>query len=176
MTERPRLARSQFDSLGVAFDAPQITTVPSARRGPDTPRTLAALEPPFFVARFTEPSNPSASGSADRLVVVPVGYVDMDTAPVLGSALVNAIDSHPEVCCDLAAVSFFSAAGLHVLLAARRQAGRGGSRFSIRGAHGITRRVLRITQVERLLVDPGRTWVDPLVMTAQTESEGIGES
>ncbi|MFC6021348.1 STAS domain-containing protein [Plantactinospora solaniradicis] len=154
MIERPWLTRSHFDFPRVGFDALRITTVPYACRATDTPRATAALEQPFSVARYIELTNRSAPISAGRLVVVPAGHVDMDTAPVLGSALVNAVDSHPEVCCDLAAVGLFSAAGVRVLLAARDRAGRSGSRLSIRGASGITRRVLRITQVERLFANP----------------------
>jgi anti-anti-sigma factor len=157
MTERPRLARSRRDFSRIAYDVSQTTTVPSACRGGDIVRAATGPEPPFLVTCYTEPVDASVSVSADRLVVVPAGYVDMDTAPVLESALVDAVDSHPEVCCDLAAVRFFSAAGVHVLLTARGRAGRSGSRFSVRGAYGITRRVLRITQVDRLLVNPDRS-------------------
>ncbi|MEV1154849.1 STAS domain-containing protein [Micromonospora chokoriensis] len=112
----------------------------------------AVPERPFSLARYTEPIDSSAAFSADRLIVAPAGYVDMDTAPLLRAALTNALDSHPDVCCDLAAVDFFSAAGVHVLLLAGDRAKRAGSRFAIRGAVGITRRVLRITQVEHLFV------------------------
>ncbi|WP_196205625.1 STAS domain-containing protein [Plantactinospora alkalitolerans] len=168
----------------MAFDARRTTTAPAARPGMDILRDSAGVEPPFFVARYIERTNPSASISADRLVVVPAGYVDMDTAPVLESALVNAVDSHPEVCCDLAAAGFFSAAGIGVLLVAHDRAGRSGSRFSIRGAHGITRRVLRITQVDRLLVDlrseprraTTRQRADAHVTTDKSGSEGLSKS
>jgi anti-anti-sigma factor len=154
MIERSRLTRSHFDCPRAAFGIPQITAAQSVCRAADILRTTVAPELSFLVARHTEPINPSASISADRLVVVPSGYVDMDTAPVLGAALANAVDSHPEVCCDLAAVGFFSAAGIRVLVMAHDRAGRSGSRFSIRGASGITHRVLRITQVDRLLANP----------------------
>ncbi|MEU8185142.1 STAS domain-containing protein [Micromonospora sp. NPDC049044] len=108
------------------------------------------------MTRFTEPTDLTATISADRMVVAPVGYVDMDTAPRLATALCNAIDSHPEVCCDLTGISFFSAAGVHALLLARDRADRVGSRFSIRGATGVTLRVLRITGVAPLLLDHER--------------------
>ncbi|MFG1842726.1 STAS domain-containing protein [Micromonospora sp. NPDC049175] len=106
------------------------------------------------MTRFTEPIDLSATISADRMVVAPVGYVDMDTAPRLATALFNAVDSHPEVCCDLTGVGFFSAAGVHVLLLALDRAERVGSRFTIRGASGVTMRVLRITGVAPLLIGP----------------------
>ncbi|MET8364910.1 STAS domain-containing protein [Micromonospora sp. NPDC049580] len=139
-----------IDRVEMAIQPPRATSTRFARHyrsgfwGPAVP------ERPFSVARYTEPINSSAPFSADRLIVAPAAYVDMDTAPLLGAALTNALDRHPDVCCDLAAVDFFSAAGVHVLLLAADRAKRGGSRFSIRGAGGITQRVLRITQVEHL--------------------------
>lgn len=156
MTERSWLIQTHFDR-----------SPPAVSRGPVTPATLAirravgfpevnSFELSFHVARFTEPTDLSAALSADRMVVAPVGYVDMDTAPRLATALFNAIDSHPEVCCDLTGVGFFSAAGVHVLLLARDRAEKVGSRFSVRGASGVTLRVLRITGVEPLLLDPER--------------------
>ncbi|MCF0091450.1 hypothetical protein B0E54_00257 [Micromonospora sp. MH99] len=138
------------DRVEMALPPPRATSTRSARRYPGGLWALDAPERPFSVARHTEPVNSSAAFSADRLIVAPAGYVDMDTAPLLGAALTNALDSHPDVCCDLAAVDFFSAAGVHVLLLAADRAKRSGSRFSVRGAGGITRRVLRITQVEHL--------------------------
>ncbi|MBG6070041.1 STAS domain-containing protein [Micromonospora ureilytica] len=132
----------------------QVTQAALAGSQRDGRLDVDASGPSFQVTRYTEPTNLSATISADRMVVAPVGYVDMDTAPRLATALMKAIDSHPEVCCDLTGVGFFSAAGVYVLLLARDQAERVGSRFSIRGAGGITQRVLRITGVERLLLSP----------------------
>ncbi|MFG1654565.1 STAS domain-containing protein [Micromonospora sp. NPDC049275] len=138
------------DRVEMTVPPPHATPTRSARRHPGGFWAPAVPEQPFSVRRYTEPTDSSAAFSADRLIVAPAGYVDMDTAPLLAAALHNALDSHPDVCCDLAAVDFFSAAGVHVLLLAGDRAKRGGSRFSIRGAAGITRRVLRITQVEHL--------------------------
>ncbi|MET8359771.1 STAS domain-containing protein [Micromonospora sp. NPDC005171] len=151
MTERSWFSETRVDSYRVG----QVT--PAVLAGSRRDGFLLELDssgPSFQVTRHTEPTNLSSTISADRLVVAPVGYVDMDTAPRLGAALMNAIDSHPDVCCDLTGVGFFSAAGVRVLLLARDRAARVGSRFSIRGAGGITQRVLRITGVERLLLAP----------------------
>ncbi|MFI6254577.1 STAS domain-containing protein [Micromonospora zamorensis] len=156
MTERSWLLQTHFDR-----------SPPTLSRGPVTPATLAicqavgspkvdSSEVSFHVARFTEPTDLSAAISADRMVVAPVGYVDMDTAPRLATALFNAVDSHPEVCCDLTGVGFFSAAGVHALLLARDRAEQVGSRFSVRGASGVTLRVLRITGAEPLLLNGER--------------------
>jgi anti-anti-sigma factor len=157
MTERPWLVRTHLDLAEDPVGSAPTPTTRSARRtaGIYDTMTVPLREPSFTVARHTQPTAPSASISADRMVVVPAGYVDMGTAPVLRSTLVKAVDSHPEVCCDLTHVDFFSAAGVRVLLATRQRAMRAGSRFWIRGAHGITRRLLQITDLERLLVEPG---------------------
>ncbi|MFE9189235.1 STAS domain-containing protein [Micromonospora sp. NPDC007208] len=154
MTERSWSFQSHFDSFPTAVSLGQVTPAALAGSQRDSLPGLDSSGPSFQVTRYTEPTNLSATISADRMVVAPVGYVDMDTAPRLATALMNAIDSHPEVCCDLSGVGFFSAAGVHVLLVAHERANRVGSRFSIRGAAGITQRVLRITGVERLLPGP----------------------
>jgi len=102
--------------------------------------------PLLRVALRTEP--PDRSGAAGPLVVAAAGDVDRDTAPLLQAALVDAIDRHDTVCCDLSEVTFLGAAGLTALLVAHDRAGRAGSRLLIRGAHGVTRRVLQITRLD----------------------------
>ncbi|WP_433649342.1 STAS domain-containing protein [Micromonospora zamorensis] len=154
MTERSWLLQTHFDrsppAVSQGLVAPATLTMRQA--APE----VESSELSFHVARFTEPTDLSATISADRMVVAPMGYVDMDTAPRLATALFNAVDSHPEVCCDLSGVGFFSAAGVHALLLARDRAEQVGSRFSVRGASGVTLRVLRITGVEPLLLDGER--------------------
>ncbi|MCG5442889.1 STAS domain-containing protein [Micromonospora sp. NIE79] len=153
MTERSWFFQTHFGSYPTAVSLGQVTS--AALPGSSWNRfDLDSSGPSFQVTRYTEPTNLSATISADRMVVAPVGYVDMDTAPRLATALMNAIDSHPEVCCDLTGVGFFSAAGVRALLLARDRADQVGSRFTIRGAEGITQRVLRITGVEHLLLGP----------------------
>ncbi|MGC4867994.1 STAS domain-containing protein [Micromonospora sp. DT53] len=154
MTERAWLPQTPVDLSPAAVNLGQIT--PAALAGSQRHGLLDtdASGPSLQVTRYTEPTSLSATIATDRVVVAPMGYVDMDTAPRLATALTNAIDGHPDVCCDLSGVGFFSAAGVHVLLLARDRAERVGSRFSIRGAGGITQRVLRITGVERLLLGP----------------------
>ncbi|WP_330438847.1 STAS domain-containing protein [Micromonospora sp. NBC_00821] len=154
MNERSWSFPSGFDGIPTAVSLGQVTPAALASSKRDGRLDLDSSGPSFQVTRYTEPTNLSATISSDRMVVAPVGYVDMDTAPRLATALMNAIDSHPEVCCDLTGVGFLSAAGVRVLLLARDRADQVGSRFSIRGAGGITQRVLRITGVERLLLGP----------------------
>jgi anti-sigma B factor antagonist len=59
-----------------------------------------------------------------RLVVEVVGEIDLDTAPQLHAAIVDAIDRAPEAACivDLTDVSYLGSAGLTVLLATTRHA------------------------------------------------------
>ncbi|MEU4474201.1 STAS domain-containing protein [Micromonospora sp. NPDC023888] len=149
MIEHQSLLQTHFARSSAAISPGRVT--PAAL---GIHQAAGSAELSFQVTRYTEPTDLTATISADRTVVAPVGYVDMDTAPRLATALFNAVDSHPEVCCDLTGVSFFSAAGVHALLLARDRADRVGSRFSVRGAGGVTLRVLRITGVAPLLLDP----------------------
>lgn len=90
-------------------------------------------------------------GSDEPPTVVAEGDVDLDTAPLLGAALITAVDGNPHVRCDLRRVTFFSAAGINALVAGHRRAVENGSRLEVRGAQGITRRLLRLTGLESLL-------------------------
>jgi anti-anti-sigma factor len=85
------------------------------------------------------------------LLVVAAGEVDLDTAPLLRAALVDAVDRRSTVCCDLTDVTFLSAAGVAALVAAHNRASTAGSQLVVRGARGTTRRVLQITGLEGLL-------------------------
>ncbi|WP_433126707.1 STAS domain-containing protein [Micromonospora sp. CA-240977] len=154
MIERQSLFQTHFARPPAAISPGQVTPATLGIRQAAGSAEADSAELSFQVTRFIEPLDLAATISADRMVVAPVGYVDMDTAPRLATALFDAIDSHPEVCCELTGVSFFSAAGVHALLLARERADRVGSRFSVRGASGVTLRVLRITGVAPLLLDP----------------------
>lgn len=87
----------------------------------------------------------------DEMVVVTVaGDLDQDTAPLVETALTTALDQHRWVCLDLRDVAFFGAAGANTVAAAHVHAVGRGACLSLRGVHGIARRVLRITGVDRL--------------------------
>jgi anti-anti-sigma factor len=101
---------------------------------------------PLTVFRYLE-STPTLD---DQLAVIVVGDVDLATAPLLEAALLDATDGHRRVCCDLRYVTFFGAAGVSALVAAHHRAVRTGSRLSVRGAHGNTRRILRFSGGERI--------------------------
>jgi anti-anti-sigma factor len=90
----------------------------------------------------------------DQLIVTVAGEIDLDTAPVLRDALCDAVEWNPTVCCDLSGVTFFSAAGVSALLAAYHRAASAGTRLTVRGAHGITERVLRISGLAGFLASP----------------------
>lgn len=86
-------------------------------------------------------------GAPAMVVVVAAGEVDLDTAPMLQAALVDAVDRGATVCCDLGGVTFLAAAGITALLSAHERAAEAGSRLTVQGADGITRRVLEITGI-----------------------------
>lgn len=84
----------------------------------------------------------------DIRVVNATGEIDLETAPALSAALTAAVQHHSWVCCDLSGVTFCCAAGVSVLLEAAHEAARVGHQFHVRGAHGVTARVLHITGAE----------------------------
>jgi anti-anti-sigma factor len=95
---------------------------------------------------------PAEDGATEAvLVVAAAGEIDLDTAPLLQAALIDAVDRRSAVCCDLSDVAFLSAAGIAALMSAHQRAAETGSRLTVRGAQGITRRVLQLTGVEHLL-------------------------
>ncbi|WP_328477346.1 STAS domain-containing protein [Actinoplanes sp. NBC_00393] len=93
---------------------------------------------------------PLADGTAAAIVFVD-GEVDAETTPVLQEALLNAVDGYPTVYCDLNRVVFFGAAGANSVAAAGRRAATVGHRLELCGAHGLTRQVLAIAGLDRLL-------------------------
>jgi anti-anti-sigma factor len=98
-----------------------------------------------------EPSGSPADGEGPTSVVSVEGDVDLDTAPLLEQALVLAINDRPRTCLDLRRVEFFSAAGVHALLAAHQHATRLGHTLSLQGVHGITKRVLAIAGLDHVI-------------------------
>ena len=154
MTERSWFFQSHFDRFPTAVTLGQVTSAALAGSQRDGRFDLDSSGPSFQVTRYTEPTTCPRPSRPTGWSSPRWGTSTWTPAPRLATALMNAIDSHPEVCCDLTGVGFFSAAGVRVLLLARDRADQVGSRFSIRGAGGITRRVLRITGVERLLLGP----------------------
>lgn len=99
-------------------------------------------------------TEPLAENGTRAVLVVADGVVDTFTAPLLEAALNDAVDRHTTVRCDLSAVRILSAAGITALLSAHQRAARTGSGLTVRGAQGLTQRVLQITKVDHLLCHP----------------------
>jgi anti-sigma B factor antagonist len=97
-----------------------------------------------------------ATPSTDGAVLVrPAGEIDSVTAPVLRLALVSALRPPcTRVVVDLAAVTFLNSAGLTVLAEAHRLARADGIDLTVRAASRVVVRVLRITGLWELLVEP----------------------
>lgn len=104
------------------------------------------------VSRQVETSSAGPGTCPEQLTVISVtGDLDHDSAPLLSIALTSAINAGRNVCCDLAQVSFLSAAGVNTVLAAHRLAAGQGRRLTLRGARGVTRRVLELTGIPEVL-------------------------
>lgn len=107
------------------------------------------------------------------VVVRVVGELDLATAPGLDDVLSSVCSTPVErVMVDFSRLTFLSAAGLHVLVAAHNRllsAGRKG--LVVRGASGITRRVLQLTGLTGLLGD-----LEPTQPTSAVLSHGLPQS
>jgi anti-anti-sigma factor len=104
------------------------------------------------ISRHTENSaeHPGSATPSPVVVVDVVGDVDVDTTAVLHTALRHAIERNRHVCCDLSRVAFLSAAGVNTILAALRHADSAGCAFTVRGAHGVSAHVFKITGLDAL--------------------------
>jgi anti-anti-sigma factor len=112
--------------------------------------TVAGFDgvPIATITRYHEPVG-GDPGADDALLVVAVsGDVDADTAPLLRIALTEAINSRPQVCCELSGTEFFGAAGVNTLLTAHQHATTTGCHFTVRGVHGIARWALTVTGLD----------------------------
>jgi anti-anti-sigma factor len=103
------------------------------------------------VTRHREPGRADSAPPHDVVVVSVEGDVDADTGWLLHTALIEALKAGSRVCCDLSRVTFFGADGVNIVLAAHLHAAATGRHFAVRGARGITRRVLAITGVDETL-------------------------
>jgi anti-anti-sigma factor len=102
----------------------------------------------------TQRAEPPEEGDPPALLVIAAGEIDLYTAPLLEAALNDAVYRHTTVRCDLSDVRILSAAGITALISAHQRATETGSELTVHGAHGLTRRVLQVTGVERLLCEP----------------------
>ncbi|MEU4420590.1 STAS domain-containing protein [Actinoplanes sp. NPDC024001] len=79
------------------------------------------------------------------------GEIDTDTTATLTAALLPVVDQYPLVSCDLGGLRFFGAAGVNALAEAGRRAATRGHRLELCNARGLTRRVLTIAGLDRVL-------------------------
>jgi anti-sigma B factor antagonist len=93
-----------------------------------------------------------APAGEQRVIVALAGELDQDIEALVRTILITALDEHRRVCVDLRDVTFFGAAGVNSVIAARVHADKTGSQFTVRGAHGIVRRVLAITGADHLMM------------------------
>jgi anti-sigma B factor antagonist len=90
----------------------------------------------------------------DRVVVYPVGELDVSNAPRLRLALERALAADtPVLVVDLSAVTFIDSTGLSALVETWRETTRRGTDFHLVGPAPNVRRVLTITQLDGLLID-----------------------
>ena len=101
------------------------------------------------------PFDVAVTEQAEGVVVKVAGEVDIVTAPVLQRHLDAALATHrPSVVLDLAETTFLDARGVGVIVAARKTAGRDGTRFVIRRPPPLVRRVLELAeQVDRIPIE-----------------------
>ncbi|MFC7528231.1 STAS domain-containing protein [Actinoplanes sp. GCM10030250] len=95
--------------------------------------------------RFTSPD-----GTPGEIVHV-AGEADADTAPVLGAALLHAVEGCAFVQCDLSRIVFFGAAGANAVALAARRAAVLEHRLELCGVRGITRDVVRVAGLDLIM-------------------------
>jgi anti-anti-sigma factor len=159
---RPSVSRSTVDGSTVSsaphpFPARPATALPGSdtRQAPQlrASSTVIGYEGSELISicRHTE-RDTTRAGTPALLVLEVSGDIDLDTAPTLQAALTSAIERHRYVCCDLAGVGFFGAAGANTILSAWRHADETGCAFTVRGIHGTTKWVLQIAGLDGVVV------------------------
>jgi anti-anti-sigma factor len=127
-------AQARFSRPVPACGQTPFETSPNAKvigsTGAETTITWHTEEPP--------------TGPGAAVVVVTVsGDLDRDSTLPMETALLTAIDGNSQVSCDLSGVTFFGAAGVGALARAHEYARANSTSFTIRGAQGMTWKILR---------------------------------
>ena len=143
-------------ALSAGLTASGDLNVSSPRTSLRTSLTVTSFDGTVLLEISRHAENAAAalldSSSPLPLVVVDVvGDIDLDTAPLLLTALTHAVKGNRHVCCDLSRVGFLGAAGVNTILAALRTADDTGCAFTVRGVHGLSARVFQITGLDTLL-------------------------
>jgi len=86
------------------------------------------------------------------VVITVVGEMDIENAPRVLSAVIEATQAAPEVVVlDLAGVDYIDSSGLSEVLRAHRFTGSSGCRLSVRAATAQVRRLFATTGVDRVV-------------------------
>lgn len=120
-------------------------------RAPLGPASVSGFDGQIIATVSRQWEQTPTESTRSLMVVEITGDIDLDTIAMVNAVLMDALDSLSPVCCDLARVTFFSAAGANMLRAAHRYAAQSGGNLCVRGAHGITRQVLEITSLDLVL-------------------------
>lgn len=89
------------------------------------------------------------------VVVLPLGELDLATAPDLERVLDGLVGEHPSVLVDLRGVTFADCAGLRPIRKALQQGTYSLSRVRLAGARGRVQRVVDLTGLERAFAAAG---------------------
>ena len=103
-----------------------------------------------LIYRHSEPV--LAEAGIFAVVITVDGDLDSDVAAHLELALYQAVESGMPVCLDLRHTGYFGAAGARVALAAGRLAAESDVTFLLRGAIGMSRRVLEAVGFDQSLI------------------------
>jgi anti-anti-sigma factor len=94
--------------------------------------------------------------SAGLRIVRVSGDCDMSVSDELTAALIDAVNSSPQVEIDLAAVDFLDSSGIHALVTAYHRAVANGGTLRVTHAVGVVASVLELTGIAQLLSAPVR--------------------
>jgi anti-anti-sigma factor len=92
--------------------------------------------------------------AGERATVYVSGEVDLVNAPQLASAMREALLGERDLTVDLTRVTFFGVSGLNALAEAVSEAERIGRELWVTGAPEITRKLLQVSGLERLMAVP----------------------
>jgi anti-sigma B factor antagonist len=102
-------------------------------------------------------------GKRRAITLLPLGDVDLSTAAGLRDAIVASFAEFDDIVCDLSQVGFMDAAGVSVLIDARRTATERGAQFAVVSPKGSVARILSLTGLaEALGVQPRADATSPI--------------
>lgn len=92
-------------------------------------------------------------GSMGRIgIIEAAGEIDMASVSLLAKALNDAVESgYGDVVLDAQKLTYIDSAGLRTLLSTSQQLASQGRKFAIAGCHGIFYKLMKISQLDRLI-------------------------